>query len=191
MEYAIKVGLLKSLKRARYSEEPLGHYGLAKSDYLHFTSPIRRYADLVAHRTLERLLGLSRKGPDSRELPSMAEHISGTERAASDAEKDAVKLKKIEYFQAQMDGKKGGVFRARILEVRNYGMFVELPDYMVSGLIHVSALEDDFFVFDPARSRFTGRRSKVSYSVGGELDVMVSRVDVFKQQIDFRPAPSN
>lgn len=188
MEYAIKVGLLKSLKRARYSEEPLGHYGLAKSDYLHFTSPIRRYADLVAHRALERHLGVTSKGPDSRNLPSVAEHISGTERVASDAEKDAVKLKKIEYFQSQLEARKGEVFRARILEVRNFGMFVELPDFMVSGLVHVSALEGDFFVFDPVRSRITGRKSKVSYSVGGELDVLVSRVDVFKQQIDFRPA---
>ncbi len=188
-EYAVKLGLLKSLKRARYSEEPLGHYGLAKSNYLHFTSPIRRYADLVAHRSLARHLGLSKSGPDSTQLASIAEHISTTERVAAEAEKEAVKLKKLEYFQAQLSGNRGQTFWARIIEVRNYGIFVELPDFLLTGLIHVSALEGDFFVFDPARAQFQGRRSRRIYAVGGELEVVVSRVDLFKQQVDFAPAP--
>lgn len=188
-EYTVKVGLLKSLKRAQYSEEPLGHYGLAKSDYLHFTSPIRRYSDLVAHRALEKRLGLTQRGPDSRKLPEIAAHISGTERNAADAEREAVKLKKLEFFQIQIEDRKGDVFPARILEVRNFGMFVELPDFMVSGLVHVSTLDDDFYLFDPARSCFTGRKFKRKYQAGEEIEVMVSRVDLFKQQIDFRPAP--
>lgn len=188
-EYAVKLGLLKSLKRARYSEEPLGHYGLAKSNYLHFTSPIRRYADLVAHRSLERHLGLSKSGPDSTQLASMAEHISTTERVAAEAEKEAVKLKKLEYFQAQLSSDRGQTFWARIIEVRNYGIFVELPEFLLTGLIHVSALDGDFYVFDPARAQFQGRRSRRIYAVGGELEVVVSRVDLFKQQVDFAPAP--
>ncbi len=186
-EYAVKLGLLKSLKRARYCEEPLGHYGLAKSQYLHFTSPIRRYADLVAHRALERRLQLSKQGPDASHMPAVAEHISTTERVAADAEKEAVKLKKLEYFQAQISANSGITFLARVVEVRNFGIFVELPDYLLSGLIHVSALEEDFFVFDPVRSRMQGRRTKKIYEVGQELRVEVSRVDVFKQQVDFRP----
>lgn len=190
MEFSVKLGLLKSLKRARYSEEPLGHYGLSKSDYLHFTSPIRRYADLVAHRALERLLGITKQGPDSKVLPAMAEHISTTERVASDAEKEAVKLKKLEYFQSQTEGNQGKIFKARVLEVRNYGMFIELPDYLISGLIHVSTLEGDFFVFDPIKGRFFGRKTKQVFEVGIELEVVVSRVDLFKQQIDFRLPPS-
>lgn len=188
-EYAVKLGLLKSLKRARYSEEPLGHYGLAKSDYLHFTSPIRRYSDLVAHRALERQLGLTKHGPDSRALPGIAEHISTTERIASDAEREAVKMKKLEFFFEQTKSRKGEVFWARIVEVRNYGMLVELPDVLITGLIHVSALEGDFFVFDPVRNKFRGRKTGVTYSTGEELEVVVSRVDLFKQQVDFAPAP--
>ena len=100
-EYAIKLGLLKSLKRARYAPEPLGHYGLNKANYTHFTSPIRRYSDLVVHRALGQLLGLTKRGPDSSALSSISEHLSTTERIAADAEKDSVKLKKLEYFQEQ------------------------------------------------------------------------------------------
>lgn len=188
-EYAVKVGLLKSLKRAQYSEEPLGHYGLAKADYLHFTSPIRRYADLVAHRALARHLGLVRQGPDSRALPELALHISGTERNAAEAEREAVKRKKLEFFQRQLTSREGAVFLARVLEVRNFGMFVELPAVMVSGLIHVSSMDDDFYVFDPARGCFVGRRNRRTFEVGQEIEVLVSRVDLFKQQIDFRLAP--
>lgn len=189
-ELAVKIGLLKSLQRARYSEVPLGHYGLAKTDYLHFTSPIRRYADLIVHRALERHLGITKKGPDSTKLPSMAEHISTTERIATDAERESVKMKKLEFFQLQIADRKGEAFAARVIEVRNYGLFIELPEFLISGLIHVSALEGDFYVFDPVRSRFHGRRTKKSYAVGDELNVLVSRVDLFKQQIDFQPAPT-
>jgi ribonuclease R len=187
-EYAIKLGLLKSLKRARYAPEPLGHYGLHKSNYTHFTSPIRRYSDLVVHRALGHLLGLSKRGADSSGLGSVAEHISTTERIAADAEKDSVKLKKLEFFQNQLSSGDGGdVFSARVLEVRNYGLLIELPDFLLSGLVHVSALDGDFFLLDAAHSRLVGRRSRRVFSVGDEIRVQVARVDFFKQQVDFRP----
>lgn len=187
-EYAIKLGLLKSLKRARYATEALGHYGLHKTDYAHFTSPIRRYADLVVHRSLERHLGLTRQGPDSGALNSVAEHISTTERTASDAERESTKLKKLEYFQSQCSEGGGDIFDARILEVRNYGLFIELPDFLLSGLIHVSALEGDFYILDPARGRLVGRKTRKVYQVGDAIRVSVAKVDFFKQQVDFRPA---
>ncbi|MFV0337057.1 MAG: ribonuclease R [Chthoniobacterales bacterium] len=185
-EAVIKIGLLKSLNRARYDASPLGHYGLAKTDYLHFTSPIRRYADLIVHRSLARFLGYTKKGSDSRKLDEMADHISTTERNAADAEREAVKLKKLEFFQNQLASQKGEVFKARILEVRNFGMFVELPDYIVSGLVHVSSLDDDFYLFDPSRAQFKGRKTKKTYRAGQEVEVIVESVDIFKQQIDFR-----
>jgi len=184
-EYAIKVGLLKSLKRATYSPDPLGHYGLAKQDYTHFTSPIRRYADLVVHRAVERISGWSKGAVASKDLTGTAEHISVTERIATDAERESAKLKKLEYFQSQISDRKGELFRAIIIQVRNYGMVVDLPDYMIGGLIHVSALDDDFYLFDPAKGRFVGRRRKRVYKVGDEVKVRVSRVDIFKQQVDF------
>jgi len=186
-EHAVKIALLKSLKRACYSESPEGHYGLHKSDYAHFTSPIRRYADLVVHRALERRLGLTRRGPDSGAMAATAEHISTTERTAAEAEKEAVRLKKLEFFKDQLERRKGGTFRAHVLEVRNYGLLVELPDCLVTGLIHISAIDGDFFEIDRARQRLVGRRTRRTFTIGQELDVLVARVDLFKQQVDFKP----
>ena len=185
-EQALKVALLKSLKRARYSAQPLGHYGLAKANYLHFTSPIRRYADLGVHRSLGRDTALRRPyQTDSREIASIAEHLSMTERTAADAEIDAAQMKKLEFFQRQLDERNLQIFRASIVDVRNYGLMVELPDALITGLIHVSSLTDDFYVFEPARRQLIGRRSPKRFSIGDELSVYVARVDTFKRQVDF------
>jgi ribonuclease R len=194
-EQALKVGLLKSLKRARYSPQPLGHYGLAKANYLHFTSPIRRYADLVVHRALARdpaggggrpvRSARAPRHPDMAEIASLAEHISVTERTAADAEVDAIQMKKLEFFQRQLDARNPQIFRAAIIDVRNYGLMVELPDALVTGLVHVSSLTDDFYLFDSARRQLIGRRSRRRFSVGDELSVFVVRVDAFKRQVDF------
>jgi ribonuclease R len=217
-EQALKVALLKSLKRARYSAQPLGHYGLAKTNYLHFTSPIRRYADLVVHRSLgrdgtplpsvgtrtterrsrsdtpdhplRRSVGAARS-PDMGEITSMAEHLSITERTAADAEMDAAQMKKLEFFQRQLDQRNPQIFRASIVDVRNYGLMVELPDALITGLIHVSSLTDDFYLFEPARRQLIGRRSRKRFSVGDELSVFVARVDAFKRQVDFAIAQSS
>jgi len=185
-EHAIKLGLLKSLKRATYSPEPLGHYGLAKPDYAHFTSPIRRYADLVVHRSLERSLGLAKSGPSSGELASLAEHISNTERVAAEAERESTKLKKLEYFQRQVASRKGQTFEAQVIDVRNFGILVELPEFLLTGLIHVSTLDDDFYIYDAARSRFVGRKTRRTHEAGQTVNVVVARVDMFKQQVDFK-----
>ncbi|MBO0695464.1 MAG: ribonuclease R, partial [Verrucomicrobia bacterium] len=194
-EQALKIALLKSLKRARYSPQPLGHYGLAKANYLHFTSPIRRYADLVVHRALGRdpadaggraVRSVSAPyNPDMAQIASIAEHVSTTERTAADAEVDAVQMKKLEFFQRQLDARNPQIFRATVVDVRNYGLMVELPDALVTGLIHVSSLMDDFYLFEPARRQLIGRRSRKRFSVGDELSVFVVRVDTFKRQVDF------
>jgi len=192
-EQALKVALLKSLKRARYAPQSLGHYGLAKANYLHFTSPIRRYADLVVHRALGRIGALRRPNAAARrsydhdmsEIASIAERISITERTAADAEIDAAQMKKLEFFQRQLDERNPQIFRAAIVDVRNYGLMVELPDALVTGLVHVSSLTDDFYLFDVARRQLIGRRSRKRFSVGDEVSVFVARVDVFKRQIDF------
>ena len=198
-EQALKVALLKSLKRARYDTQPVGHYGLAKANYLHFTSPIRRYADLVVHRSLgrdaalRRPVGAARRPyhPDVGEMASIAEHISATERNAADAEIDAAQMKKLEFFQRQLDERNPQIFRAAIVDVRNYGLMVELPEALITGLIHVSSLTDDFYLFEPARRQLIGRRSRKRFKIGDEVSVFVARVDAFKRQIDFAiAAPS-
>jgi ribonuclease R len=189
-EYALKLAFLKSLKRAAYEVDPHGHYGLAKTNYTHFTSPIRRYADLVVHRVLAQLAGgAGRKTPISRpaskDLPAVAEHISATERVAADAEKESVKIKKIEYFENQLRARKPEAFEAVIIDIKSFGLIVELPAVILTGVIHVSSLQDDFYTFDPVRLSFTGRRKKKTYRVGGKIRVMVDRVNPYKQQVDF------
>src|SRR5207237_7020246 len=114
-EQALKIALLKSLKRARYFPQPLGHYGLAKNNYTHFTSPIRRYADLVVHRALVERDGKSRPRTDMSQIASVAEHISTTERVAAEAEIEAVRMKKLEFFQRQLDERNPQVLRAAIV----------------------------------------------------------------------------
>src|SRR6202790_3680775 len=184
-EQALKIALLKSLKRARYFPQPLGHYGLAKNNYTHFTSPIRRYADLVVHRALVERDGKRRPRTDMSQIASVAEHISTTERVAAEAEIEAVRMKKLEFFQRQLDERNPQVFGAAIIDVRNYGMVVELPDVLITGLIHVSSLTDDFYVFEAVQRRFIGRRFGRRFKIGDELRLFVARVDRFKRQIDF------
>ena len=184
-EQALKIGLLKSLKRARYAAQPLGHYGLAKANYLHFTSPIRRYADLVVHRTLAEHNLLRRSKIDIGQIESLADHISDTERNAAEAEIESVRLKKLQFFEQQLKERNPEVFRAAIMDVRNYGLVVELPDALVTGVVHVSTLSDDFYRFDAAHRRLVGRRTNRRFSVGDEIRVFVARVDTFKRQIDF------
>ncbi len=166
-------------------QHPLGHYGLAKTNYLHFTSPIRRYADLIVHRALaDREQGRSPRS-DMGQLASIAEHISTTERTAAEAEMDAVRMKKLEFFERQLTERDPQVFRATVVEVRNYGLLIELPDVLLTGLVHISSMADDFYVFEAAQRRLTGRRSRKHFAVGDELRVYVARVDRFKRQIDF------
>jgi ribonuclease R len=184
-EQALKIGLLKSLKRARYAPQPLGHFGLAKTNYTHFTSPIRRYADLVVHRGLAELEQSRRSRTDMGQIAATAEHISITERVAAEAEIDSVKMKKLEFFQRQLDARDPQVFRAVVLDVKNYGLLVELPDVLITGLVHVSSLTDDFYIFNAAQRRLIGRQSRRRLSVGDQLRVFVARVDVFKRQVDF------
>lgn len=181
-EYAIHLALLRSLKQARYSSKPVGHFGLAKKYYTHFTSPIRRYADFIVHRTL---LGETPRY-SLAELTKIADHASLTERTAAEAEKESVELKKIEYFQHQLATGKREELAATVSGVRNFGFFVELTDSLVRGLVHVSTLDGDFYHYDELRERLVGKRTRRIIQIGDKLTVVVDRVDVFKRQIDFR-----
>jgi ribonuclease R len=188
-EYALKLQFLKSLKRAAYSPKPLGHYGLAKVNYAHFTSPIRRYADLVVHRSLARATS-SRPAKFSAtpaELGQIAEHISETERTSADAEKESVLLKKMEYFQNQLNSRRPDEFRAVVVEVKPFGLLVELPDALMTGMIHVTALPDDYYVYDDVRRCLVGRRTRRRYKMGDQIQVIVCRVDPARRQVDFAP----
>jgi ribonuclease R len=184
-ESVVKIGLLKSLKRAMYSPKPLGHYGLAKLNYTHFTSPIRRYSDLVVHRVL---FGNGRDGADFNYdgLSRLALHLSNTERSAAEAEQESVKLKKLEYFDRQAHATKRTSFQALIQEVRSSGLLVQLPEFVIQGMVPLSGLQGDLFVFNPQRLELQGQRTKVTLRAGQSLEVEVARVDLARQQVDFQ-----
>jgi ribonuclease R len=182
-EHRLKVEFLKSLRRAAYSADPLGHYGLAKADYLHFTSPIRRYADLIAHRVLAHERAGGRK-----ELMEMAEHISDTERNSAGAEQESVLIKKLEYFQRQLDARRPDEYRAVVSEVKSAGLLVEVTDIDVMGFVQASMLPGGPYEFDRTRARLFNRRSGRKYAPGDTLQVYVCRVDAAQRQIDFAAA---
>ena len=169
--------------RARYAVEPLGHYGLAKTKYAHFTSPIRRYADLVVHRAL-----FDKKAAITALLKETAEHLSLTERNSADAERDSKEVKLYAYLKAQLESGELQTYPALVTDVRNFGFFVDVPTLGMSGLVHLSSIPNEFFVFDPARSELTGRPSRRVIKLGDNLDVHVWRVDSFKKQVDFQLA---
>jgi ribonuclease R len=180
---ALKIGFLRSLMRARYAVEPLGHYGLAKPKYTHFTSPIRRYADLVVHRAL-----FEKSPGPTTSLKEAADHISDRERNSADAERDSKEVKLYAFLTAQLESPAPPRYPALVIEVRNFGFFVDVPGLALSGLVHLSSLEDDFYVFDVGRNQLVGRRNRRVIRLGDKVHVQVAKVDRFKKQVDFRLA---
>jgi ribonuclease R len=178
---ALKIGFLRSLMRARYGIEPIGHYGLNKPKYTHFTSPIRRYADLLVHRALFAPGQLSASG-----LKPVADHISETERNSDEAERDSKQVKLFAFLIQQLKSDQPQSYRGLVIDVRNFGFFVDVPDLGLSGLIHLSCLEEDFFSFDPVRNQLVGRRTRRIIQLGDQVQVQVEKVDSFKKQVDFR-----
>jgi ribonuclease R len=180
---ALKIGLLKSLMRARYDVQPLGHYGLAKKNYTHFTSPIRRYADLVVHRTLFQHRASS---PVVASLKATAEHISDTERNSADAERDSKDVKRFAFLKAQLESGEPERYPALVTDLRNFGFFVDVPGLAMSGLVPLSTMEDDFYIYEEERNHLIGRRTRRMIRLGDKVEVQVDKVDTFKKQVDFR-----
>lgn len=178
---ALKIGFLRSLMRARYAVEPLGHYGLAKTKYTHFTSPIRRYADLVVHRAL-----FEKSSLDANSARQIAEHITATEKNSADAERDSKDVKLYAFLKAQLASKKPQQYRALVTDVRNFGFFVDVPDLGMSGGVPLSAISDDFYIFDPASSQLIGRHTRRVIRLGDNVTVQIYKVDDFKKQVDFQ-----
>ncbi|HYF37633.1 MAG TPA: ribonuclease R, partial [Prosthecobacter sp.] len=178
---ALKIGFLKSLMRARYAVEPLGHYGLAKTKYTHFTSPIRRYADLVVHRVL-----FDKVEAPIPVLKQIADHITSTEKNSADAERDSKEVKLYAYLKAQIDSNARAPYPALVTDLRNFGFFVDVPTLGMSGVVPLSSLQDDFYVMEPARNHIVGRHTRRIIKMGDNVTVEVYRVDSFKKQVDFR-----
>jgi ribonuclease R len=183
-EQVINYVLLRSLPQAYYSVNNLGHFGLAADNYCHFTSPIRRYPDLMVHRILKKKLEKEKFAGKMSELPltEIAQMASATERRAMEAERDIVKLKKCQF----VTDKVGEKFSGMVTSVHAFGFFVELHEIYVEGLIHVSSLEDDFYQYEEERHRLIGMNRRREFSIGSTVEVSVQKVDLDRREIDFR-----
>jgi ribonuclease R len=183
-ENVINEVAIRSMAKAIYTDKNMGHFGLGFKYYTHFTSPIRRYPDLIVHRLLHEY---ENKMPHKRReelitlLPEICDQSSEMERVAMEAERASVKVMQVEYMKRHV----GDTFHAIISGVTNFGLFVEITDLLVEGLIHVRDMEGDFYVYDEKQYSLTGRKSKKRYRLGDKIEIRVVRVDTEEREIDF------
>jgi len=181
-ENIIKTVVLRTMKQAIYTPANEGHFGLAFDDYTHFTSPIRRYPDLLVHRAIYRVLNKKKHKPSNKML-EMGEHLSTTERRADDASRDVEQWLKCEY----MRDKVGETFNGVISGIANFGIFIELTDVFVEGMISVRDLKDDYYIFDDIHHRMIGERTGKVYRLGDNIKIQVASVNLDDRQMVFIP----
>ena len=189
-KYIIEMMLLRSMAQAIYSPDSIGHFGLALPLYAHFTSPIRRYPDLVVHRAIRHLLAKESKASfplSQNDLVLLGEHCSMCERRADDATRDVDAWLKCEFMQDKL----GQEFSGVITSVTAFGFFVMLNDFFVEGLVHVTTLKSDYYHFDEQSHCLFGERSKKRFTLGDEVNIIVARVSLDERKMDFSLAQSD
>ena len=173
--------IIRAMSKAVYSTDNVGHYGLAFDYYTHFTSPIRRYADLVVHRSLIDFLNEQKIGTDSKHLNYICNHISKMEKQAVDAERASIKYMQVKFLSKFI----GDIFEGTISGLTEWGMYVELLENKCEGMISLKSMSDDQYFFDPGTMTVTGYHSQNSFKMGQEVKVRVKKTNLFKRQIDF------
>ena len=180
--HLIQTVLLRSLSQAVYSPDAIGHFGLALENYAHFTSPIRRYPDLLVHRGIRHVLRKNKKVPYSVDrMKELGEHCSTNERRADEATRDAEAALKCEY----MLDKVGQSFNGGITAVTSFGVFVALKEVYVEGLIHITNLPKDYYKFNPINHRLTGENNNLLFQLGDQVRIQVAAVNLDERKIDF------
>jgi ribonuclease R len=183
-ERAVNFALLRSMKQAQYSPDDTGHYALAEEDYCHFTSPIRRYPDLTVHRLIGQLAAKKTPTPQPiEELIELGQHCSITERRAEKAERELIRIKLLRYMSERI----GEEMDAFVTGVESFGMFCQGVTIPAEGMVHLSALSDDFYVFDQTTRTLTGSRTKREFRLGDPIRVVVASVDIDRRQLQLRP----
>jgi ribonuclease R len=185
-ERLVNTVMLRTMKQARYSADNVGHFGLASAEYTHFTSPIRRYPDLVVHRILEEVqargaMPRARREALAARLPEVAQHCSDRERKAMEAEREIVALKKCQFMATRV----GETFDGVISGVTAFGFFVELQDIFVEGLVRVSSLADDYYRFIEKSHALNGQHTRRTFRIGDQVRIRLERVDIDSRHIDF------
>ncbi len=175
----IEVAALRSMSKARYGVELKGHYGLSEKFYTHFTSPIRRYPDLIVHRLLKGKLAKI-KGPKASELQAQCDHLSERERVAVEAERASIKLKQVEYAAGHL----GELFSGVVVGVARFGVFVQITDLLVEGLVHVRDMDDDFYQYDEGAYALVGSRSGRRYVLGNQVRVILAAANTETRDIN-------
>ena len=173
--------MLRSLKQARYSEVNAGHFALAADCYTHFTSPIRRYPDLIVHRILAEYLERKGSSISEEQLHTIADDCSFTERRSDDAERELMEWKKAKF----MEDRVGDQFKGLITSTTRFGFFVELSEFFVEGLVPMDSLQDDFFKFHENTRKIIGERSRKMFAIGDEVEVILDRVDPVERKLSF------
>ncbi len=179
----VQMAMLRSLSQALYSPDNIGHFALGYEHYTHFTSPIRRYPDLQVHRAIRAVLKRRRAPLSEDEARDIGEHCSMTERRADEATREVARWLKARYMMDHV----GDEFDGLITGVTGFGVFVELTDVYVDGLVHITALGNDYFHFDPIKHRLVGSRTRRAFRLGDALRVRVVRVDPDEGRIDLEP----
>ena len=181
-EYLIKVATLRSMSKAVYSTKNGGHFGLAFPSYTHFTSPIRRYPDLIIHRLVKHYTVKAPFGKEAiAELDSLATHSSEREVSATEAERDSIKIKQVEFLSERL----GEEFDAVISGVSDRGLYVELKETRAEGMIRIRDVGDDFYTYDEKRYRIVGERTKKEYALGDPIKVKLLAARIAEKELDF------